>query len=130
MSLLDSLKAQLGGILAAETAGAEGAESPSHDPHAMLESVMGLINDHGGVGGLVDKLKASGLGDVVSSWVGKGENSPAPTDQLASAVGTGSIGQIAAKLGITHEHASSLLAQYLPMVIDKLTPHGKVEQDA
>src|SRR6516165_7513908 len=102
MSLLDSLKAQLGGILAAETAGAEGAESPSHDPHAMLESVMGLINDHGGVGGLVDKLKASGLGDVVSSWVGKGENSPAPTDQLASAVGTGSIGQIAAKLGITH----------------------------
>ena len=56
-SLLDQLKSQLGGVLAAETAGAEGAQSPSHDPHAMLESVVDLIGQHGGLGGLLDKLK-------------------------------------------------------------------------
>jgi uncharacterized protein YidB (DUF937 family) len=127
-SLLDQLKSQLGGILAAETAGAKGAESPAHDPHAMLESVVDLIGQEGGLGGLLDKLKASGLGDAVSSWVGTGANQPVPANQLESAVGANTISQIIAKLGVTKEQASSLLAQYLPMVIDRLTPHGKLEQ--
>ena len=127
-SLLDQLKSQLGGILAAETAGAEGAQSPAHDPHAMLESVVELIGQHGGIGGLLDKLKASGLGDAVSSWVGTGDNQPVPANQLESAVGADTISQITAKLGVTKEQASSLLARYLPMVIDRLTPHGKLEE--
>jgi uncharacterized protein YidB (DUF937 family) len=127
-SLFDQLKSQLGGILAAETAGAEGAQSPAHDPHAMLESVVDLIGQHGGLGGLLDKLKASGLGDAVSSWVGTGDNQPVPANQLESAVGANTISQITAKLGITKEQASSLLARYLPMVIDRLTPHGKLEE--
>jgi uncharacterized protein YidB (DUF937 family) len=127
-SLLDQLKSQLGGILAAETAGAEGAQSPAHDPHAMLESVVDLIGQHGGLGGLLDKLKASGLGDAVSSWVGTGDNQPVPANQLESAVGADTISQIIAKLGVTKEQASSLLARYLPMVIDRLTPHGKLEE--
>jgi uncharacterized protein YidB (DUF937 family) len=127
-SLLDQLKSQLGGILAAETAGAEGAQAPAHDPHAMLESVVELIGQHGGLGGLLDKLKAGGLGDAVSSWVGKGANQPVPADQVESAVGANTISQIIAKLGVTKEQASALLAQYLPMVVDRLTPHGKVEE--
>jgi uncharacterized protein YidB (DUF937 family) len=127
-SLLDQLKSQLGGILAAETAGAEGAESPAHDPHAMLESVVDLIGQHGGLGGFLDKLKASGFGDAVSSWVRTGENQPVPANQLESAVGANTISQIIAKLGVTKEQASSLLAQYLPMVVDRLTPHGKLEE--
>jgi uncharacterized protein YidB (DUF937 family) len=127
-SLLDELKSQLGGILAAETAGAKGAQSPAHDPHAMLESVMDLIGQHGGLGGLLDKLKASGLGDAVSSWVGTGDNRPVPANQLESAIGADTINQIIAKLGVTKEQASALLARYLPMVIDRLTPHGKLEE--
>ena len=129
-SLLDELKSQLGGILAAETAGAEGAQSPAHDPHAMLESVVQLIGQHGGLGGLLDKLKAGGLGDAVSSWVATGENQPVSANQLESAVGTDVISQITAKLGVTKEQASALLAKYLPMVIDRLTPRGKVEESA
>ena len=127
-SLLDELKSQLGGILAAETAGAKGAQSPAHDPHAMLESVMEMIGQHGGLGGLLDKLKASGLGDAVSSWVGTGDNQPVPANQLESAIGANTISQITTRLGITKEQASSLLARYLPMVIDRLTPHGKLEE--
>jgi uncharacterized protein YidB (DUF937 family) len=127
-SLLDQLKSQLGGILAAETAGAEGAQSPAHDPHAMLESVVDLIGEHGGLSGLLDKLKASGLGDAVSSWVGTGDNEPVSANQLESAVGADTISQIIAKLGVTKEQASSLLARYLPLVIDRLTPHGKLDE--
>jgi uncharacterized protein YidB (DUF937 family) len=128
MSLFEQLKSQLGGILAAETAGAEGSRSPSHDPHAMLDSVVGLITEHGGLGGLLEKLKASGLGDAVSSWVGTGDNQPAPGDKIEAAVGADAIARIAEKLGATKEHALALLSQYLPMVIDRLTPNGRVEE--
>src|SRR5262245_39390685 len=127
-SLLDQLKSQLGGILAAETAGAKGAQSPAHDPHAMLESVTEPMGQHGGLAGLFEMLKATGLGDAVSSWVGTGDNQPVPANQLESAIGADIISQITAKLGITKEQASSLLARYLPMVIDQLTPHGKLEE--
>ncbi len=128
MGLFDELKSQLGGILAAEAAGAAGAQSPSHDAHAMLECVAGLIDQHGGLGGLVEKLKSGGLTDAVASWVGTGANQPVTGDALKSAVGTAAIAQIAEKLGVPKEQATSLLAQYLPMVIDKLTPKGRVEE--
>jgi uncharacterized protein YidB (DUF937 family) len=127
MGLFDVLKDQLGGIVAAEVAGAAGAESPSHDPHTMLECVAGLIEQQGGLGGLVSKLESGGLADAVASWVGTGANQAVSGDALKSAVGTAVIAQIAEKLGIPKEQATSLLAQYLPMVIDKLTPRGRVE---
>jgi len=128
MSLFDQIKNQLGGIAAAETAGAEGAQSPTHDPHAMLDSVVGLITQHGGLPGLLGKLKGSGLGDAVASWVATGDNHPVSGDQIASAVGADTISQMAEKLGTTKEQASLLLSKYLPMVIDQLTPNGKVEE--
>jgi uncharacterized protein YidB (DUF937 family) len=79
-SLLDQLKSQLGGILAAETVGAEGAQSPAHEPHAIIKSVVDLIGQHGGLGGLLDKPNACGLGDAVSSWVGTCDNRPVPAN--------------------------------------------------
>jgi uncharacterized protein YidB (DUF937 family) len=94
----------------------------------MLESVTELIGQHGGLGGLLEKLKANGLGDAVSSWVETGDNQPVPPNQLESAIGADAINQITEKLGIPKGQASSLLAQYLPMVIDRLTPHGKLEE--
>jgi uncharacterized protein YidB (DUF937 family) len=68
----------------------------------MLGSVGDLIGQHGGLGGRLDKLKASGLGDAVSSWVGTGDNQPVPANQLESAVGANTISQIIAKLGVTN----------------------------
>jgi uncharacterized protein YidB (DUF937 family) len=127
MSLFEQIKGQLGGILAAELAGAAGAEAPAHDPHTMIESVVGLIAQHGGLGGVVEKLKQAGLADAVASWVATGANQPVSADQLKAAVGPTVIAQIAEKLGVPKEQATALLAQYLPMVIDKLTPNGRVE---
>jgi uncharacterized protein YidB (DUF937 family) len=128
MSPFDQIKEQLGGILAAETAGAAGAQAPAHDSHAMLESVLALIAQQGGLGGLVDKLKAGGLGDAAASWVGTGENKDVSPNQLGSAVGSEVVGQIASKLGLSNEQAVQLLAKYLPLVINQLTPNGKIEQ--
>ena len=37
---------------------------------------------------------------------------------------------LAAKLGIDPNQASHLLAEYLPKVVDKLTPAGKIDPNA
>ncbi len=127
MDLLEQLKSQLGDVLAAETAGAKGAQGPAHDPHTMLESVLGMIAQSGGLSGLLEKLKGKGLGDIAASWIGTGENRAVSGEQLSSAIGPDVIAQIAAKLGASSEQASLLLSKYLPLVIDRLTPNGKVE---
>jgi uncharacterized protein YidB (DUF937 family) len=97
----------------------------------LMEQVLGLVNnaETGGLSGLIEMFKSKGLGDVMSSWVGTGENQPVSGDQLASALGSNTIQEIAQKLGISGTDASSGLAALLPQVIDKLTPDGTVPED-
>lgn len=91
----------------------------------IVTSMLSNDGQHGGLGGLLTKFQQAGLGDVASSWVGKGENMPISADQLSSVLGSGAIGDIAAKLGINPGDAAGQLSQMLPGLIDKLTPHGE-----
>ena len=95
---------------------------------ASLANVLfGLIqNQPGGLGGLLQSFQNKGLGDVVSSWVGTGPNQPISPDQVHSALGADTISEIASKLGISPQTASSGLSQLLPQMVDKLTPNGQV----
>jgi uncharacterized protein YidB (DUF937 family) len=127
-SLFDQIKYQLGGSMAAETAGAAGAESPAHDPHAMPDCVVRLIAQHGWLGGLVKKFEAGGLGTAAASWVGTGENQDVSPTQAESAAGSEVVSQITAKLRLPPEQATQLLSKYVPLVINQLTPNGKVEE--
>jgi uncharacterized protein YidB (DUF937 family) len=96
----------------------------------VIQEVMGLIkNQEGGLSGLVSKLKSSGLGDQVNSWIGTGDNSPVSANQLKSALGDDFLKNIAERLGVTNEEAAGNLADALPQVVDKLTPNGKIEND-
>lgn len=95
----------------------------------VMQEVMGLINKEGGLSGLVGKLKDSGLGDQVSSWIGLGENKSIDANQISSVLGSDTLKEIAAKLGISHEEAAQSVAGALPEVVDKLTPEGKLETD-
>ena len=93
-----------------------------------LANVLGglLANDgaQGGLGGLVEKFNQAGLGEVVGSWIGKGENLPVSADQIREVLGSDAVGQIAGQLGIDPSQASGQLAELLPGLIDKLTPQG------
>lgn len=94
----------------------------------LLESIGSLINNPqtGGISGLVQTFKDKGLGEVVSSWISTGKNLPISSEQIQSALGHPHVQQIAQKLGISSEDASQTIAQYLPQVIDKLTPNGSL----
>jgi uncharacterized protein YidB (DUF937 family) len=107
--------------------GALGALGQSAGEHSgVLEGIMDLVNkDEGGLQGIVDKFAENGLGDVAKSWVGTGENLPVSSNQIQTVLG-GMVEQVAAKAGISSSVASVAISQLLPMVIDKLTPGGKV----
>lgn len=121
MGLLDGM---LGSVLGKALGGGQ-------QSNALLEAAMGLLNNPqgGGLNGLLDKFKSSGLGDHAASWVGKGENMPVSGDQVHQALGGDFISQIASKLGMDPSQASGGLAQLLPHLIDKVTPDGAVPGD-
>ena len=43
----------------------------------------------GGLGGFLDKFRKAGLGDMVASWVGRGENQALTPTQTEQALGQG-----------------------------------------
>lgn len=116
MGLLDSL---LGSMMG----GATQAQSP------LVQAALQLIQQNGGLPGIISKLQQGGLASQVGSWVGTGANMPINGSQLQEVIGTGTIGQIAQQLGLSHGDASSGLAQVLPQIIDKMTPTGQVTAD-
>jgi uncharacterized protein YidB (DUF937 family) len=89
--------------------------------------VLEMIQNHpGGLNGLVESFHSNGLGGLVSSWTGTGDNQAVTATQIQQVLGSEKVQAYAQKLGISPEAASSTLAQLLPVVIDKLSPNGKV----
>ena len=105
-----------------------GAMSGQLQQHGGLTQVLGglLANNSelGGLNGLTEKFNQAGLGNVISSWIGKGQNMPISADQIASVLGSGTLGNIASQLGMDTAQASQQLSNILPGLIDHLTPSG------
>lgn len=87
-----------------------------------------LIQNAGGISGLVQSFSKNGLGDVISSWIGTGQNAPISADQLTNIFGKTQLQQLAESSGIPQEQAGSVLADLLPRIIDTLTPDGKAPE--
>ena len=82
----------------------------------------------GGLGGLVQQFEQGGLGHLVQSWIGTGQNLPVSADQLSSVLGSDTVHNMAAKLGMDHGDMLGQLTQLLPQVVDKITPNGQLPQ--
>jgi uncharacterized protein YidB (DUF937 family) len=125
MGLLDSV---LGAVMGGSQQAGGAAGGLGGNLGALLPVITSMLSNdgsQGGLGGLVEKFNQAGLGDVASSWIGKGENMPISADQLSQVLGSGALGDIAAKLGIDQSQAGGMLAQALPGIIDQLTPDGQ-----
>lgn len=95
--------------------------------NGLMEAVLGLINNNtGGLSGLVQAFSNKGLADVAASWVSTGKNLPISPEQIQAVLGNSQIREIAQKLGLSPEAASTQLSQMLPTVVDKLTPDGNI----
>jgi uncharacterized protein YidB (DUF937 family) len=96
------------------------------DPAKLTTAVSELFQSKGGVDGLISTLRAGGLGGVVDSWVSTGSNQPVEPQQLGAALGPDSTQQLAAKTGLSVQQLLPILAAFLPMIIDHLTPGGQL----
>jgi uncharacterized protein YidB (DUF937 family) len=142
MGLLDGMLGKvLGGAM-----GGRGAPSGNQQSDNPLGSLLGglggglgggalaaialqMLQQGGGISGIVDKFRASGLGAQADSWVGTGANMPVSADQISSVLGEGGLGQLAGKFGLSPDQASGGLAQLLPQLVDKMTPAGQVPEN-
>jgi uncharacterized protein YidB (DUF937 family) len=124
MGLLDSLiGAAAGGQPSANSA------AGGMDPQVLMGIVGALMNNAGGLSGLLGKLQQGGLADAAQSWVGSGANQPVSPDALGGALGPDLMGQIAQQMGGNQQQAAGTLADLLPGLIDQLTPQGQVPTD-
>lgn len=120
MGLFDSVAGGLGQMLGGQQAQAGAGDNP------MLQAVMGLLGNSGGLGGLLEKFQQGGLGSLAQSWVSTGANLPISAEQIQQVLGSGALGDIAGKLGMQPDQAASALSQALPDIVDKLTPNGQL----
>ncbi len=107
---------------------AGGSGTGTIDPTAAAASVQQLIDDSGGVDGLLKKLEDGGLGEQAKSWVSTGENQPVEPEQLANALGPDTVNKLSATSGMSVQSLLPLLATFLPMLINHLTPNGQKPQ--
>lgn len=92
---------------------------------ALLAMVLQLLQQSGGIGGLLSRMQQSGYGAQAQSWIGTGRNQPISPDALSQIFG-GQLGPIAQQLGLSHEEAASQVSQALPEVVDHMTPQGSI----
>lgn len=114
MGLLDSIAGQVLGSLGQGRGG------------GLVDAIGGLINQSGGLPALIDRFRQGGLGHVADSWVSTGQNLPVSADQIQSVLGSDAVQRIAGQLGISPDAMAGQLAQWLPKVVDHVTPTGSV----
>ena len=104
------LKAILGGVIGAEA----------------LNLIKDYVEKQGGIEAVVKDFRSSGFGRQVDSWVSTGKNEAISAIEVSQAVGVSKLKELAKATGVDFEKARDLLAEYLPIAIDKATPEGKV----
>ncbi len=100
------------------------------DKGAIAQVAIDLFNQNGGLPGVLEKFKAAGFADEVASWVGTGANLPISAAQIVQVLGNATIQAASSKLGIQADEISAKIAEYLPQVVDRMTPNGEVGRDS
>ncbi|WP_420473989.1 YidB family protein [Noviherbaspirillum sp. ST9] len=95
----------------------------------LMQAALSLLANNGqagGIYGLVHQFNQAGLGNIIQSWIGGGENVPVSGDQMLQVLDAGQLRQISEETGLTEQEAANQLGDMLPDLVDKLTPAGHV----
>jgi outer membrane protein OmpA-like peptidoglycan-associated protein/uncharacterized protein YidB (DUF937 family) len=90
----------------------------------LLSSLLSFMNEQGGgLSGLLDRFRSTGMGDIVSSWLGGGAPTASAT-QVETALGRDTLSNMASKAGVSMSTAASALAFMIPRIIQRFAPGG------
>jgi uncharacterized protein YidB (DUF937 family) len=92
----------------------------------MVSVVNSILEQHGGLQGVVGEFEKNGLGPTVRSWVGTGPNQPISPQDVHKALGPDLLRQLAEKSGLSEQDLVQKLSHVLPQAVDKLTPNGTI----
>ena len=123
MGLLDGL---LGNVMG----GMMGGDQSQQGGNQLIQMVLQMLQQNGGIEGLLARMQQAGYGQQAQSWIGTGQNMPISPDALSQIFGQGQLGQIAQQLGLPQQDAAGGLAQMLPDVVDQMTPQGRVPDNS
>jgi len=133
MGLLEDL---LAGMLQGQGQAQAPGQQPMPGPQinqnqlgGLLQAVVAMLSDPrtGGLEGLIRRFQEAGLGDVINSWIGTGQNRPIDPGSLERMF-PNEVTQMSEQAGLPPQQGGSILAQILPQLIDQLTPRGQVPQ--
>lgn len=110
----------LGSVASSVLGGGEGQSKA-------IQLIQALLQSQGGVQGLVEKFQQGGLEQIVKSWIGNGENLPISVSQILDIFGKQNIDNAAESVGVAQEDAPNLLSEYLPKIVDTLSPNGQLD---
>ena len=122
MGLFSSIAGKVAGKVAGKMSG-------DKTQGAMVQAGIELIEEYGGLQGMLDKFKAIGLAKEVDSWVGEGPNLPITAKHIEQVMGKATVAEAAKRFDIPGKVIRAKLAEYLPGVVDELTPGGKVPRN-
>ena len=113
----------IGGLLGGQ-GGAGGIDAAQLQ--SMAGPLMDMVNQNGGLEGILGKLQSGGLGDIVGSWLGQGANAPVSADQISAALGDDNVSQMASQAGVSPDQITGGLSEMLPGLVDQLSPNGEL----
>jgi len=130
-SIAKPLMVALGALLAGKMLGGHHSvptSTSASSPQLSAGGLGGMLQ--GGLGSLLERLTSAGQGDVANSWLGTGPNKPIQPNQLGSALGQTTVSDLARHAGMSEQELLAQLSRVLPNVVDKLTPGGRVPDQA
>ena len=122
MGILDGL---VGNVLSGMMTGSSSNASAQQN-NPLLQMALQILQQNGGVGGLVERFRQAGYGAQADSWVSTGQNMPINADMLQQVLGSGALRDIDSQLGDAPGAAAGGLASILPQIVDRMTPQGQL----
>ena len=118
MGAFDSIGGALGGVLGGQGQGGVKA--------ILLQQLISMLSKPGALERVMGAFNSAGLGNILQSWIGTGQNLPISADQVKQVLGSGTIADLAKHAGLGEGETANTLTSLLPQVIDKITPGGNV----
>ncbi len=129
MGVLDGL---IGSVIGNMMGGAGGTAGNAQQGGAnpLMNIAFQLMQQQGGLQGLLGTLSQGGMAKQAESWVSQGQNQGVTGDMLKSVLGSGVLGNLGAQHGMNENEVSGGLASMLPELINQMTPQGQVPANA
>lgn len=135
MSILSTLAGALEGAAnrsnTVNAPGTPGADSPGATAPAgvVISQIISMIQSQpGGLAGMLQSFQQGGLGHLVQSWIGTGQNLPVSADQVRNTLGSNWISRIGQATGLPEGEVEQQVSNVLPQIVDHLSPNGQLPQ--